>query len=73
MSSQPGDIKKLVSIATDLELSPELRTKALEMFGSTGTREALLALLDIAANESLTRREREFALKCAKEIIKTTG
>ena len=72
MAEQHDELKKLVAVATDLELSGELRTKAIGLMGNIGTHNALLALLGIAANEQLTRGERELALKHAREIIKSS-
>ena len=71
MAEQPDDLKKLVAVATDLGLSAELRTKAIKLIGNISTHEALLALLSLAANEQLTKKERELALKHAREIVKT--
>ena len=71
MAEKSNEISKLVNIATDLQLSAELRTKAIEQLGSLGTHEALLALLDLAANTGLIRAERELALKQAREIIRS--
>ncbi len=70
MPEQPDELKKLASIATDLGLSAEMRIKAIELLGRTGTRDALLALLDLAANEKLVTEERDLALRQAREIIK---
>ncbi|MFC2072287.1 hypothetical protein ACFLUU_06215 [Chloroflexota bacterium] len=70
MAEQPDELKKLVTVATDLVLSIKLRTKSIELIGSLSTYEALLALLGLAANEQLTKGERELALKHAREIIK---
>jgi hypothetical protein len=70
MAEQTDELKKLGAVATDLELSSELRTKAVKLIGDLGTHKALLALLDLVANERLTKKEREFALKQAGEIIK---
>ena len=72
MAEQPSELKKLTTIATDLELSSEMRTKALETIGRIGTHEALLVLLNIAANEGLIRHERELALKFATQIVKSS-
>ena len=72
MPEQSDELKKLVAIATDLELSAELRTKAIKQLGSVCTREALLALLELAGNERLVKKERELALKHAGEIIKSS-
>jgi len=71
MVSQPNELRKLAAVATDLGLSSELRTKAIELIGNIGTHEALLALLELVANEKLTRGEKELALKQAREIIKS--
>ena len=71
MAEQPDELKRLVSIATDLKIAGELRTKAIELIGNIGTHEALLALLGLVANEGLIKREREFALKRAQQIIKS--
>lgn len=71
MAEKPNELKKLVNLATDLQLHAKLRTDAIEQLGSLGTHEALLALLDLAANTGLVRTERELALKHAREIIKS--
>ena len=71
MAEQPNELKKLATIATDLEISSELRIKAAEQISRIGTHEALLVLLELAANEKLIRKEREFALKKAGAIIKS--
>ena len=71
MAEKPNELTKLIAIATDLELSAELRTKAIELLGRIGTHEALLALLDLAANSNLIRDERDLAVKYAREIIKS--
>lgn len=72
MSERPNELKKLIVIASDQELSAELRTKAIELIGNIGTRDAFLALLDLAANEKLVSEERDLALKRAREIIKSS-
>jgi len=72
MAEHPNELKKLTAIATDLELSAELRTRAIELLGNIGTHSALLVLLDIAAREELIREERDLALKRAREIIKSS-
>ncbi len=71
MAEQPDELKKLATIAADLELSAGLRSKAIERLGNIGTYEALLALLDLVANERLLKQERDLALKQAREIIKS--
>lgn len=65
-----NELKKLSAIAADLELSGELRADAVKSIGSVGTHEALLALLELAANEKLNPDERDRALKQAREIVK---
>jgi HEAT repeat protein len=72
MSEQPNELKKLTAIATDLELPSELRRKAVEQLGRISTHEALLALLDLVANEGLIREERSRALKQASQILKSS-
>jgi hypothetical protein len=72
MSEQiTNELKKLTAIAIDLELSGELRTQAVKSIGNIGTHEALLALLDLAANERLNPDERDLALKQARGIVKS--
>lgn len=66
-----SELKKLMAIAHDLELSVDLRSKAIEQIGKIGTHDALLALLEIAANEHATIDERDMALKYARVIIKS--
>ena len=72
MSEQPNELKKLSAIAADLHLAGELRTKAIELIGSMGSHEALLALLDLVANEKLIVDERDLALKQARRIVKSS-
>jgi len=72
MTEQSEEIKKLAAITTDTEFTSDLRTKAIEQLGTIGTHEALLILLDVAANERLTTQERELALERAKKIIKSS-
>ena len=71
MTEQSEELKKLVSVATDMVLAAKLRSKSIELIGNIGTHQALLALLELAANEQLTRHERELSLKYAKTIIKS--
>ena len=53
MSERPDELKKLSEIAADMKLPADLRRKAIEQLGVIATHDALLALLDIAANENL--------------------
>ena len=65
------ELKKLVSVATDTVLSAKIRAKSIEVIGNIGTHEALLALLEMAANDRLTKGERELALKYARDIVRS--
>ena len=67
---QSEELKKLATIASDLGLLVDLRTKATELLGNIGTHEALLFLLELAGNDNLPVEERELALKKARDIIK---
>ncbi len=67
------ELTKLAAIAADLKLVVDLRTKAIEQLGNIATHEALLTLLELAANEGLITKERDLALKQAREIIKKTS
>lgn len=73
MSEKTDELRKLAAIAADMKLAAELRTKAIEQLGHISTHEALLTLLELAANESLVTKERDLALKQAREIIKKTS
>ncbi len=71
MSETPDELRKLVDVATDMVLPAKVRVDTIKFIGNIGTREALLALLELAANEQLTKNERENALKYARDIIKS--
>lgn len=66
-----NELKKLSAIATDMDLSSNLRTNAVKSMGNIGTHEALLTLLELVANEKLNPNERELALKQSQKIIKS--
>lgn len=70
MADKADEVTKLVSIASDLELTAALRIKALESIGNIGTHEALLALLNLAGNEAMLKDERDRAVKHARGLIK---
>ena len=72
MAEQPDELKKLAAITTDMEFIADLRIRAIEQIGTIGSHEALLALLDVVANEKLTTKERELALERARKIIKSS-
>ena len=71
MVEQANELKKLATIAADLGLSAALRTKSIELIGNIGTHDALLILLDLAANKELIKEERDLALEHAREIIQS--
>ena len=70
-SEKLDELKKLANIATDMELSVEMRSKAIDMLRNVGTHEALLVLLNLVANDKLNIPERERALKRARDILKS--
>lgn len=69
-SNVTDELKKLAKIATDMALSAKMRDQAVEQLGQLGTHEALLVLLNLAANDRLTKEHRDLALKKARDIIK---
>lgn len=71
MIKHVNELKKLILIATDLELSEPMRFEALQQIGEIGTSEALHALLEIAGNEKLSNKERDTALKKARDILRS--
>ena len=71
MAEPSDDLKKLLEVAADLRQPAKLRTQAIKLIGNISTYDALRSLLDLAANEKLTKGERELALKYAREIIKS--
>ncbi|MDP3879148.1 MAG: hypothetical protein Q8Q07_02430 [Dehalococcoidales bacterium] len=70
MSQQTDELTKLVAVATDMVMDRKLRANAIKLIGDIGSHEALLSLLSLAANEQLTRKDRELALKYAMSIVK---
>jgi|ETNmetMinimDraft_35_1059890.scaffolds.fasta_scaffold663254_1 hypothetical protein len=73
MAEIPEELRKLAGIAADLKLPAELRTRAIEQLGIASTHDALLALLELAANEALLTKERDLALKKARDVVKRTS
>jgi hypothetical protein len=71
MAEQLDELKKLVAVATDVMLPAKVRMDTIRFIGNMANREALLALLELAANEQITKKERELALKHAGEIIRS--
>jgi hypothetical protein len=68
--STSDELKKLASIATDMQISNKIRVQAINQLGMMATHEALLVLLNLAANDKLNTDERELALKKARDIVK---
>jgi hypothetical protein len=64
------ELKKMASIATDLQLASKMRIQAINLLGDMGSHESLLVLLNLAANDKLVIDERDLALKRAREIVK---
>ena len=64
------ELKKLASIATDLQLAGKMRVQAINLLGDMATHESLLVLLNLVANDKLNIDERELAIKRAREIVK---
>jgi HEAT repeat protein len=64
------ELKKLTDIATDMDLTVNLRKDAIKSLGQIGTHEALLALLELVAEEKLNPGERKLALQQAEKLIK---
>ncbi len=64
------ELRELVAAATNFNYSMKLRTVAVESIGRMGTHEALLALLEMAGNDQLSKKERELIIKLASNLIK---
>jgi hypothetical protein len=64
------ELKKLSSIATDLQMSTKMRAQAINTLGDMGSHESLLVLLNLVANDRLNIDERDMALKRARDIVK---
>ena len=64
------ELKKLSTIATDLQMSNKMRMQAINTLGDMGSHESLLVLLNLVANDRLNIDERDLALKRARDIVK---
>lgn len=64
------ELKKLASIAIDMDMSSKIRSQAIDRLGEMENHEALLVLLSLAANDRLNIDERDLALKRASKIVK---
>lgn len=69
-SERSDELKDLVAAATNLNFPLKLRTEATGSIGAMGTHEALLALLEMAGNDQLSKKERELIIKLASNLIK---
>ncbi len=65
------ELKKLMNIAQDTGLSAVMRSQAIADISRLGSRQAFLALLDIAADKCADYEIRDKALVSARDIIKT--
>ncbi len=70
MSEKPAEVKKVADYAADMTLPAKLRTDAIDQLAKISTHEAFVALLELAANEGLMTKERDFALKKARDVLK---
>ncbi len=64
------ELKDLVAAATNLNFPMKLRTNATESIAAMGTHEALLALLEMAGNDQLSKKERELVITYCSSLIK---
>jgi hypothetical protein len=64
------ELRKLASIATDMQLSSKMRCQAIDQLGEMSSHESLLVLLNLVANDKLNTEERDRALKRARDIVK---
>jgi hypothetical protein len=64
------ELRKLANIATDMQLDGKMRSQAINMLGQIASHEALLVLLNLAANDRLATEDRDLALKRARDIVK---
>lgn len=69
-SGMTEELRKLASIATDMQLFTKMRMQAIDQLGELASHESLLVLLHLAANDKLPIDERDQALKKAREIVK---
>jgi hypothetical protein len=68
--NRTDELKKLANIAIDMQLDGKMRSQAINQLGEIADHEALLVLLNLAANDKLNIDHRDLALKKAREIIK---
>jgi hypothetical protein len=66
----PDELRKLGSIATDMQLSSKMRVQAINQLGEMASHESLLVLLNLVANDKMNIDERDLALNKARGIVK---
>jgi hypothetical protein len=66
----PEELKKMAKIATDMQIPAKMRDHAVEQIAAIGTHEALLVLLNMAANDRLNKELRDLSVRKARDIIK---
>ncbi|ADJ26659.1 conserved hypothetical protein [Dehalogenimonas lykanthroporepellens BL-DC-9] len=64
------ELKKLMNIARDAAFSAGMRSQAIADIARLGSRQAFLALLDIAADKDIEADIRDQALVSARDILK---
>jgi hypothetical protein len=64
------ELRKLGSIATDMQLSSKMRVQAINQLGEMASHESLLVLLNLVANDKMNIDERDLALNKARGIVK---
>lgn len=64
----PGEVEKMKKIATNDKLHTWERTKAVEALSEIGSKEVMLALLDIAGTEMLYAWERDHTLYSSAQL-----
>ena len=65
------ELKKLMNIARDAGLSAGMRSQSIADIARLGSRQAFVALLDIAADKDGDHDIRDQALVSAREILKS--
>jgi hypothetical protein len=65
-----NELQKLCGLAADMTLTEKIRHEAIQSISNIGNHEALLILLDLAANKNLPIKDRDLAIKYARNIIK---
>ncbi len=65
-----NELQKLSTLAADMTLTDKMRHEAVQSISNIGNHDALLALLDLAANKNLPVKDRDLAIKMARNIIK---